>query len=410
MKTEHWAIFITNTSPVGTFTEALLHHRPPELLKAFAELKGGLFSQQAVDAFIEEEVRHDIQILNPNTAQELRTFSSGERKKALLSYLLKQNPQFLILDNPFDNLDQASREALYTRLNELANQLPMIQIISRQADLLPFISRYAMLEVDGMVLLEAPPTDKNAKPTQFKGKVPRPLETKEYSEPYLVQMKDVTISYGEKVVVREINWSIKPGEFWQLAGPNGSGKTTLLSLITGDNPKAYGQDLYLFGYHKGSGESVWDIKEEIGYFTPAMTDRFRGYHSLENMLVSGLVDSIGLYVQPTKRQKQLAMEWLQLLGMEVRAQDTFNSLSPGEKRLIMCARAMIKHPLLLILDEPTAGLDDKSAALVIDLVNKMAQDSHSTIIFVSHRVEQGLAPDQTLELITDNAGSMGILT
>ena len=410
MKTEHWAIFISNTSPVRAFTDALLQHRPPELLEAYRVLKGGLFSSQAVDAFIEEEVRHDIHVLNPNTEQELRTFSSGERKKALLSYLLKQDPQFLILDNPFDNLDQTSREALIGRLNELAGQMPMIQIISRKEDLLPFISRYARLENAGMVMLEAPPSAKDAQQSQFLGTVPPPLVHKTYTEAYLVQMKDVTISYGEKVVVREINWKIKPGEFWQLAGPNGSGKTTLLSLITGDNPKAYGQDLFLFGYRKGRGESVWDIKEEIGYFTPAMTDRFRGYHSIEHMLISGLVDSIGLYVQPTKSQKQLAMEWLYLLGMEEQAQVAFVSLSPGEKRLIMCARAMIKHPLLLILDEPTAGLDDASAALVVDLVNKMAEESKSTIVFVSHRKEAGLKPDQTLELVADKAGSRAVFS
>ena len=410
MKTEHWAIFISNTSPVRAFTDALLQHRPPELLEAYRVLKGGLFSSQAVDAFIEEEVRHDIHVLNPNTEQELRTFSSGERKKALLSYLLKQDPQFLILDNPFDNLDQTSREALIGRLNELAGQMPMIQIISRKEDLLPFISQYARLENAGMVMLEAPPSAKDAQQSQFLGTLPPPLVHKTYTEAYLVQMKDVTISYGEKVVVREINWKIKPGEFWQLAGPNGSGKTTLLSLITGDNPKAYGQDLFLFGYRKGRGESVWDIKEEIGYFTPAMTDRFRGYHSIEHMLISGLVDSIGLYVQPTKSQKQLAMEWLYLLGMEEQAQAAFVSLSPGEKRLIMCARAMIKHPLLLILDEPTAGLDDASAALVVDLVNKMAEESKSTIVFVSHRKEAGLKPDQTLELVADKAGSRAVFS
>ena len=407
MKTKHWAIFISNASPVDAFIDDVLKHDPPELLQQFAGQKGALFSQKAVDVFIEEEVRHDLHLLNPDTQQELRTFSSGERKKALLSYLLEQDLEFLILHNPFDNLDTASRAVLQEKVEALSHRISMIQITSRHSDLLPFITHFAYLGEEGIQPLRSAPTSDLSSALTFDKNIPKPLVERNYTDPFLVQMKDVTIAYGDKVVVRNINWDVRPGDFWQLAGPNGSGKTTLLSLITGDNPKAYGQDLFLFGYQKGSGESVWDIKEEIGYFTPAMTDRFRGYHTLEHMLISGLVDSIGLYVQPTEQQQLLAKEWLQLLGMDHQAQQTFASLTPGEKRLIMCARAMIKHPLLLILDEPTAGLDEASAALVVDLVNKMAKNSHSSIIFVSHRMEPGLQPDRTLQLVWEEEGSKG---
>ena len=407
MKPDHWAIFISNASPVDAFIDDLLRLDPPEVLNSLALKSGGLFSQKAVDTYIEEEVRHDLHLLNPNTNQQLRTFSSGERKKALLNYLLDQEPQFLILHNPFDNLDAASRSYLLQQLEDLSDRINMIQIVSRPADLLPFINHFARLNNDGLEILESAPASNGITEHRFSEAIPAPLEKRTYEALYLVQMKDVTITYGKKVVVRNIHWEIKPGEFWQLAGPNGSGKTTLLSLITGDNPKAYGQDIHLFGYQKGSGESVWDIKEEIGYFTPAMTDRFRGYHTIEHMLISGLVDSIGLYVQPAEQQQHLASEWLDLLGMKEMAQHTFTSLSPGEKRLVMCARAMIKHPLLLILDEPTAGLDEASAALVVDLVNNMARNSSSSIVFVSHRMEPGLHPDHTLQLISDKAGSRG---
>lgn len=407
MKPDHWAIFISNASPVDEFTDNLLAEDPPEPLKTLADKAGALFSQKAVDRFIEEEVRHDLKVLNPDTAQQLRTFSSGERKKALLQHLLEQQPQYLILHNPFDNLDSTSREALHAQLEELSHRITMIQIVSRPADLLPFINQYARLSREGLHVLKAPPMASDSGSILYSGIVPAPPEVRNYKEPFLVQMRKVSVSYGEKVVLQNIDWDIKYGEFWQLAGPNGSGKTTLLSLITGDNPKAYGQDIYLFGYQKGSGESVWDIKEEIGYFTPAMTDRFRGYHSLEHMLISGLVDSVGLYLKPTDQQLRLAREWLQLLGMADRASEPFHSLSPGEKRLIMCARAMIKHPLLLILDEPTAGLDESSAQLVVALVNRMAADSNSSIVFVSHRIEPGLQSQFTLQLIADQHGSKG---
>jgi molybdate transport system ATP-binding protein len=138
-----------------------------------------------------------------------------------------------------------------------------------------------------------------------------------------------------------------------------------------------------------------------------MTDRFKGYHSLLNMLLSGLVDSIGLYVQPSEVQLRIAGEWLQLIGMYDRMETSFHDLSMGNQRLLMCARAMIKHPLLLILDEPTAGLDDNNAALFVSLVNKMAAESNSAILFVSHREEPGLKPEFEFHLEPSGQGSAG---
>jgi molybdate transport system ATP-binding protein len=180
-------------------------------------------------------------------------------------------------------------------------------------------------------------------------------------------------------------------------------------MLTGENPKGYGQELFLFGKKKGSGESIWDIKKKIGYFTPSMTDKFTGYHSIENMLISGLNDSIGLYVQPTEAQLRLAKEWLIVIGMWKVKDARFHDLSMGQKRLVMTVRAMIKHPLLLILDEPTAGLDDASAQLLVTLVNKIAKESSTAIIFVSHRKEPGLDPDQVYELQMHKEGSLGVI-
>ena len=179
-------------------------------------------------------------------------------------------------------------------------------------------------------------------------------------------------------------------------------------MITGDSHKGYGEDLTIFGQKKGSGESVWGLKQKIGYYTPAITNKFRGYHTLENMIISGLHDSIGLYVQPTDSEKQLAIQWLNLLNLKDRKNDHFRDLSVGNKRLVMMARAMVKHPPLLILDEPTAGLDDSSANLFVALVNKIAKESDSTIVFVSHRKEPQLNPEYIFELHPSEKGSKGV--
>lgn len=405
----HWTIFADNESDRERLFEQLLSGRNlPEAFDDFQELKGGLLSQSEIARYIEEEERHEHKILTKGIKQPLRTLSSGERKKALLNYLLSQGNQFLVLDNPLDNLDVASRESLIELIHTLSVQIPIIQIVTRRDDKLPFTCRWAVLYQDELKVIEDPEElSAGSDARRYDNPVPAPLEPLVLPAGPLVCFKDVSVSYGIKPVLDEISWELGPGDYWQLSGPNGSGKSTLLSLITGENPKAYGQDITLFGKKKGSGESVWDIKQYVGYFTPAMVDRFRGYHSLENMLISGLHDSIGLYVQPTKVEQRLARSWLSYLGMEGMERKYFHDLSLGQQRLIMCVRAMIKHPPLLILDEPTAGLDDSSAALVVALVNQMAVSSHCCIVFVSHRMEPGLKPRFTYSLVPGKNGSIG---
>ncbi len=407
----HRTIFADNESDKEQLFIQLLEARDlPPGFEELQGLQGGLLSPIEIERYIEEEERHDHKILTAGKKQYLRTMSSGERKKALLNYLLKQPLDYLILDNPLDNLDISAREELVRLLNKLANKISIIQLLNRWEDRLSFQGTFYLLRNDQLTQINDPGSAfLEEQINTFKLSVPLPLEPINLETSKLVSFKQVSISYADKPVLREISWDLKTGEYWQLSGPNGSGKTTLLSLITGENPKAYGQDITLFGQKKGSGESVWDIKEKLGYFTPAMTDRFRGYHSLENMLISGLHDSIGLYVTPSPAEIRLARQWITFLGMEQIGKQYFHQLSPGQQRLIMCVRAMIKHPPLLILDEPTTGLDDSSAAMVIDLVNRMAETSKSCIVFVSHRKEPGLTPQYTLALKPGSKGSEGAI-
>ena len=192
-----------------------------------------------------------------------------------------------------------------------------------------------------------------------------------------------------------------------MAGPNGSGKSTLLALITGDSAKGYGQNLLLFGVRKGSGESVWEIKKKIGYFTPIMSSQFERQDSIEQMIVSGFFDSVGLYIQPSDRQIQLAREWLVVIGMTSQKNKPFRFLSVGQQRMVLVARAMVKHPPLLILDEPCAGLDDEMAAIFTTLIHTIAAETNTAILYVSHKDEAGLMPDKVFQLSPSAGGSIG---
>ena len=397
----HWAVFLSNNSNSQILINQLLECKATKPFTGFNHLKGVLFSNITLNGFIEEEAKHEHSPVLENTSRTLKSMSSGERKKALLAYLLLQQPDFIILDNPFDNLDIASQKLLLEELTKIAAHTAFIQLINRKNDQLPFITN--TITIDG---------EKNGITNNnysFSGSIPPPIKHYKIDTTTLVVFKNVTVKYDDRTIVNAINWTINAGEFWQLVGPNGSGKTTLLTLINGDNPKAYGQDLFLFGKRKGSGETVWDIKEKIGYLTPAMTDLFSLNHTLEQMVVSGFFDSIGLYKLPTDIQLKLANQWLVLLDMQQLKNIPFYKLSLGQQRMALIARAMVKHPPLLILDEPTSGLDDYSVSVLSALINKIAEESTTAILYVSHRTEKDITPQFIYELLPTNVGSMGFV-
>lgn len=406
-----FAILTQNNSNTKQLVENLLKNRLVNGLNELQPLNGLLFSRSEINRYMDKEERHDIKILTKESDQPLKTMSSGEQKKALINHLLQQNPDFMVLVNPFDNLDVTTQAKLKEQLLDIASNKILVQLVSRLDDILPVTTNFFKLDGDSLHQYDSPDTfwsKNNTETFNFNGSIPLPLSPVEVEGIELVSFKNVSVSFDGRQVLNQINWTIRKGEFWQIIGPNGSGKSTLLSMITGDSHKGYGQDLTIFGQKKGSGESVWELKQKIGYYTPAITNKFRGYHSLENMIISGLHDSIGLYVQPTDSEKHLAHEWLNLLNLKDRKEDHFRDLTVGEKRLVMVARAMVKHPPLLILDEPTAGLDDASANLFVALVNKIAKESDTAIVFVSHRKEPQLNPEYIYELRPSETGSKGI--
>jgi molybdate transport system ATP-binding protein len=213
------------------------------------------------------------------------------------------------------------------------------------------------------------------------------------------------VHYEDNCILNNINWTINKNEFWHLTGPNGSGKTTILSMIYGNNVKAFRQEVYLFGKKKGSGESIWDIKEKIGYFSPTILELFKRKITVNQMILSGFFDSIGLYQTPTTLQIKLVKEWINLLNLE---KDTsFNELTIVSQRLVLIARAMIKHPPLLILDEPIINLDNQGTTIIVALINKITKESDTTVLFVSHRSVENLQPNYTYELTPTKQGSLG---
>ena len=410
-KTKNIGIYLHNTANKKQIIQQIMTNNLLNKQVDLSEQTGVLFSSITIDRMINDELRHDQILVHTEENESLQTMSSGQQKRALLAYLIAQQPDYIVLDDVYSNVDVATQQHITNTLSKLSEQTLLIQLFFRKRDLLPCIDVVYQLDEKNEIIsvqaadefrkLISPSSEK-----QHEFKLPAIYSENHNNLETLVELHSVSVKYGNKQVLSDINWTIRKGEFWQLTGPNGAGKSTLISMITGDNPKAYGQNMILFGRRKGSGETIWDIKRQIGYFTPIMIQQFSRSESVENMIISGLNDSVGLYTVPSDLQKDIAKSWLQMLGPSFRNKN-FQQLSLGQQRMVMVARAMVKHPPLLILDEPTIELDDENSRLFIDMVKAIAAEKQMAIIYVSHRAEEDLQPDKVFELVIAENGFTG---
>ena len=353
--------------------------------------------------------------ITPLLDKYLILLSSGELRKFKLATSLFGNPRVFIMDNPFIGLDAETRDQLKQLLTTLSReqQLQIILVLSKTDEIPDFITH--VVEVQDMSVLpkvtretylaQRPETPATVLDEQRREAI-RCLPQKQqmqYSSQEVISFNHVSIRYGTRTILSELNWQVNCGEHWVLSGKNGSGKSTLLSLVCADNPQAYACDIALFGHRRGSGESIWDIKRHIGYVSPEMHRSYQRDIPALRIVASGLKDSVGLYVQSTEQERKQCRWWMHIFGIEHLAERSFLHMSSGEQRLVLLARAFVKDPELLILDEPLHGLDNVNRRLVKDIIETFCQRPGKTLIFVSHyREERPSCIDHEL-LISSNS-------
>ena len=327
---------------------------------------------------------YDLFCMEPLLDKYIITLSSGELRKFQLTKTLFANPKLLIMDNPFIGLDAETRDQLKALLLQLAEErdIEIMLVMSKTDDIPSFVS-----EVKWFGTQEPVPAHVLS-PAQQEAILSLPYADHDYDCQHVIDMKKVTIRYGERTILKGLDWTVMNGERWALSGQNGSGKSTLLSLVCADNPQSYACDITLFDRPRGSGESIWDIKKHIGYVSPEMHRSYKRNLPAIRIVASGLMDSIGLYAIPNPKDYEKCHWWLNIFGIGHLADKPFLQLSSGEQRLVLLARAFVKDPQLLILDEPLHGLDLWNRRLAKDVIETFCQRKGKTMIMVTHYQEE----------------------
>jgi molybdate transport system ATP-binding protein len=325
----------------------------------------------------------------------MRTLSTGELRKVLIARALMKSPRLLVLDEPFGGIDATSRKELTTLFGDLLRDGVQLVLVTHRADEIPPGIAHVLCVKNGRVVLQGRREEILSDWLQMSDdeEIPVPglprVDVRVKGAPEVfVEMKGVTVKFDDVIIFDNFDWTVKRGENWAVLGPNGAGKTTLLNLITGDNLQGYANEIYLFGVLKGSGETLWDIREKIGVVSSELQVRYRRGIQARDVVASGLFDSLGLFRRLSPEERRIVEDWMDLLGILPMAERVFDRLSYGERRMVLIARAMVKSPLLLILDEPCQGLDSTNRRKMMKLIDRIGAGTGTRIIYVSHYEEE----------------------
>ena len=321
--------------------------------------------------------------------------STGEGRRVMLARAVATQVPFLILDEPYAGLDVGHRQTLTQYLQDLAQTKQMLVVVSREEDMPDWIEHVALFsqgKLDSVMtkaqwnshpVIHQLTAQSGQQSEALLSLIRRHRHSAKFAGP-VFQLHNGRVAYADKVILSGVNWRIDNGVHWQVKGPNGCGKSTLLGLIFGDHPQCYSNDIDIFGKKRGSGESIWEIKQHIGMVSSALHMQYRVNCTALDVIVSGFYDSIGLYQKPTQQQVAIANEWLTILHMSHLSKMTFKQLEYGQQRLLLIARAIVKQPTLLILDEPYQGLDYLGRRLIKNSLELIAKEHLSQLLYVSH--------------------------
>ncbi|MGY6523182.1 MAG: ATP-binding cassette domain-containing protein [Mongoliitalea sp.] len=334
-----------------------------------------------------------IQLLHLEQLQQesLIKLSNGESRRLAIASALIQQPKLLVMDHPMTGLDLQTRVSFDQILKVIQASGVHLLMSTIPTEIPESFTRIALLQNRCLEVVEREAISKiSSTRKEFHAKVDKKklrnlLEsTFSIQVQYLIRLEKVSIRYGEKWILHELSWEVKPKERWLLQGPNGAGKSTLISLLIGEHPQAYANDIFLFDRKRGTGESIWDVKKPIGFVAPELSRFFPRNQTVWKVLLSGFFDSMGLFKKPSQEQEARGIQWLEFLQMKEKAQIPFHQLPLAEQRMLLLCRALIKSPQLLIIDEGAQGLETGQRLRFKRFLEAVLEVSSVGLIYVSH--------------------------
>ncbi|MFH1114904.1 MAG: ATP-binding cassette domain-containing protein [Pseudomonadota bacterium] len=323
--------------------------------------------------------------------RRILTLSQGEAKRILIARALVHNPRLLILDEVCENLDKASRESVLETIEKAAETGTQIVYAAHGTeDLITAVTHVLKLDAGRIVAQGTkehvgPITNERAATSLEK--VRRRIEEpgrERNNRRFLIRIKDAEVYLGGERILHDLDWTIRNGENWAVLGENGSGKTTLLKLVMGEiNPK-HGGSIRRFG--DDNPQSIWEIRRRMSLVSADLHAVHLNAQTGLQTVLSGFFGSVGLHDTPSRRQMETASEWISFFRLDSLAPRDIRTLSYGQLRMLLICRAMVTRPEILLLDEPTAGLDKSAAMNTISLVENLAGQG-TCIVYVTHRQE-----------------------
>ena len=312
-----------------------------------------------------------------------------------------RHPPADILEDPFAGLDAATRGLLHRVVARVIRAGTPVLVATNRAEEIPAATTHLLVIDQHQIIAQGPKRDMlrlwqerfgvsmarfgkpgccTLKPSLVRKKLGR-------GEP-LVEFQNVSVKTGRKHILHEVTWTLRDGECWALSGPNGAGKTTLLNLIQGDHPQVYAQNIRLLGRHTDSTRTLWQMRQRLGWMSPELHQHYPDEWKAIDVVCSGFFNTVGLYEACSRPQRKAARQWLLELGLAVHANELFGELAFGQQRLVLLARAAVKHPRLLILDEPCQGLDATQRRTLLAVVDRVVVQTGASLIFVTHHADE----------------------
>ena len=344
--------------------------------------------------------------------KQLIKLSNGETKRLRIAAALSKNPTLLLLDGPLTGLDVQTRKEFNVIIDEIIASGITIVMATSPYEIPNGITHVAVLK-GGKILHAIPKSEHTPQLVESQTtdvidkdelKALLNINTMQNNYQQIVTMHNVNIKYGSNQILTNVNWEVKQGDRWALLGHNGAGKSTLLSLINGDNPQAYANNIILFDQKRGTGESIWDIKKKIGFVSPELHQYFPTENSCLQVIESGYYDTLGLFRQSNKERAAIALRWMKALEIDKYAHVLLRNIPASAQRLCLLARALIKNPPLLIFDEPCQGMDTHQQQHFKNMVDTICSLGKVTLIYITHYQHE--IPDSVAQVLRLEKGKV----